>query len=395
MCWEDWRRGTEGKVRRTKDEGRRAVRERLFANVTHAKAGDIRIGTRTTDEMQRPFRASYFVLSTCLYSHNRNNLLVFYVVGLTQFRCMENTLLNLPDSAGINEIILYQGNELPVRIEVRIAHDSVWLNRNQIALLFKRDVKTIGKHINNIFKEGELDKKVVVAKFATTTAHGAIQGKTQTLIVDYYNLDVIISVGYRVKSREGTLFRIWASKVLKDYLMKGYAMHIRTTQLESNFHKMNERIEHIEVTLKTHQLPTHGIFFENQIFDAYTFFSDIVARSKHSIILIDNYIDHTVLLQLAKRQKNVSATIYTERIPAALQLDLAKHNAQYPPITIHRIKQVHDRFLLIDEKELYHIGSSIKDLGKRWFAFSRMDSLVRDVAGRLMASGEWQVAKGE
>ena len=301
---------------------------------------------------------------------------------------MENTLLNLPDSTDINEIILYQGNEIPVRIEVRISHDSVWLNRNQIAVLFNRDVKTIGKHINNIFKEGELYKKVVVAKFATTTQHGAIKGKTQTLNVDYYNLDVIISVGYRVKSREGTLFRMWATKVLNDYLRKGYAMHIRTAQLESNFHKMNERIEHIELTLKTHELPKHGIFFENQIFDAYTFFSDIVARAKQSIILIDNYIDHTVLLQLAKRQKNVSATIYTERIPASLHLDLTKHNAQYPPITIHRIKQVHDRFMLIDGKELYHIGASIKDLGKRWFAFSRMDSLAGDVLGRLGTNGE-------
>ena len=301
---------------------------------------------------------------------------------------MENTLLNLPDSAGINEIILYQGDELPMRIEVRIAHDSVWLNRNQIAMLFNRDVKTIGKHINNIFNEGELDKKVVVAKFATTTAHGAIQGKTQTLIVDYYNLDVIISAGYRVKSREGTLFRIWASKVLKDYLMKGYAIHIRTENLERSFRNMNERMERIEVSLKTNELPTHGIFFENQIFDAYTFFSDIIQRAKHSIILIDNYIDHTVLLQLAKRQKNVSATIYTERIPASLHLDMTKHNAQYPPITIHRIKQVHDRFLLIDGKELYHIGASIKDLGKRWFAFSRMDSLAREVLGRLGASSE-------
>jgi len=217
---------------------------------------------------------------------------------------MENTPLNHPDSAGKNEIIIYQGCELPVRIEVRIAHDSVWLNRNQIAVLFKRDVKTIGKHINNIFNERELDKKVVVANFATTTKHGAIGGKTQTQFVDYYNLDVIISVGYRVKSREGTLFRIWASKVLKDYLIKGYAIHIRTAHLESNFHKMNERIEHIELTLKTNNLPTHGIFFENQIFDAYAFFSDIVARAKHSIILIDNYIDHTVLLQLAKRRTN-------------------------------------------------------------------------------------------
>ncbi len=321
--------------------------------------------------------------------------MVFYVFGLPQFRCMENIPLNHPDSAGMNEIVLYQGCELPVRIEVRIAHDSVWLNRNQIAVLFKRDVKTIGKHINNIFNERELDKKVVVAKFATTTQHGAIGGKTQTHFVDYYNLDVIISVGYRVKSREGTLFRIWASKVLKDYLMKGYAIHIRTAQLESNFHKMNERIEHIELTLKTNELPTHGIFFDGQIFDAYSFFSDIIQKAKHSIIIIDNYIDHTVLLQLAKRRTNVSADIYTERIPAALQLDLAKHNEQYPPIIIHCIKKVHDRFLLIDGKELYHIGASIKDLGKRWFAFSRMDSLAGEVAGRLGASGEWQVANDE
>jgi hypothetical protein len=257
------------------------------------------------------------------------------------------------------------------------------LNRNQIAILFNRDVKTIGKHINNIFKEGELDKKVVVAKFATTTAHGAIKGKTQTLNVDHYNLDVIISVGYRVKSREGTLFRMWATKVLKEYLMKGYAIHIRTENLERSFRNMNERIARIEVSLKTNELPTHGIFFENQIFDAYAFFSDIVTRAKHSIILIDNYVDHSVLLQLAKRQKDVIATIYTERIPAALQLDLAKHNEQYPPVAIHRIKQVHDRFLLIDGKELYHIGASIKDLGKRWFAFSRMDSLVGEVMARL------------
>jgi hypothetical protein len=301
---------------------------------------------------------------------------------------MENTLLNLPDSADRNEIILYQGNELPVRIEVRIAHDSVWLNRNQIAVLFNRDVKTIGKHINNIFNEGELDKKVVVAKFATTTQHGAIKGKTQTLNVDYYNLDVIISVGYRVKSREGTLFRMWATKVLNDYLRKGYALHIRTENLESSFRNMNERIERIELSLKTNELPTHGIFFENQIFDAYAFFSDIIQRATQSIVLIDNYIDHTVLLQLAKRRTNVSADIYTERIPTSLELDVDKHNAQYPSIRLHRIKHVHDRFLLIDRKELYHIGASIKDLGKRWFAFSRMDSLAGEVMGRLGTNGE-------
>lgn len=122
-----------------------------------------------------------------------------------------------------NEIILYRPNELAEHIEVRIDEETVWLNRNQIASLFGRDVKTIGKHINNVFSEGELEKEVVIAKFATTTQHGAIKGKTQTILTEYYNLDVIISVGYRVKSKQGTQFRIWANQVLKDYLLKGYA----------------------------------------------------------------------------------------------------------------------------------------------------------------------------
>jgi hypothetical protein len=292
---------------------------------------------------------------------------------------MENVNLQNPGHACPNEILLYQGNESPVRIEVYIALDSVWLNRNQLATLFRRDVKTIGKHINNIFNEEELDMHLVVAKFATTTDHGAIKGKTQTKLVEFYNLDVIISVGYRVKSREGTIFRIWASKILKDYLMKGYAIYHRTEQLEKNVFQINNRLQRMEVVLKTNELPSYGIFFNNQIFDAYVFFSELIERAETSIILMDNYIDHTVLLQLAKRKKNVTATIYTERIPAALSLDLEKHNRQYSPIEIHRIQNVHDRFLVIDEKELYHIGASIKDLGKRWFAFSRMDSLTEQV----------------
>ena len=296
---------------------------------------------------------------------------------------MENRLMPKADQTGLNEIILYQGNETPTRIEVRISNDSVWLNRNQLAALFNRDVKTTGKHINNIFREEELDMKVVVAKFATTTAHGAIQGKTQTQAVDFYNLDVIISVGYRVKSREGTLFRIWASKVLKEYLVKGYAIHFRTEQLESNFQNLSTRVKHIEMALQTNEIPSHGIFFNNQIFDAYVFFSELIQRANKSINLIDNYIDHSVLMQLTKRKEGVTATIYTERIPPARRLDLDKHNAQYPAIDIHRIPHIHDRFLIIDEKELYHIGASIKDLGKKWFAFSRMDSLVGEVLRRV------------
>ena len=183
---------------------------------------------------------------------------------------------------------------------------------------------------------------------------------------------------------------------LRNTLHQSAFIQSRLAHMEMRIELQDLKIDSILIkTSENNSIPKHGIFFENQIFDAYAFFSDILQRAKQSIILIDNYIDHTVLLQLAKRQKNVSATIYTERIPAALQLDLAKHNAQYPPITINRIKQVHDRFLLIDGKELYHIGASIKDLGKRWFAFSRMDSLAGDVMGRLRASGEWRVTNGD
>jgi hypothetical protein len=162
----------------------------------------------------------------------------------------------------------------------------------------------------------------------------------------------------------------------------------RIDSIEKRLIGYDLKFDEIDQFIQKTKLPQHGIFFENQIFDAYTFFNDLVKRAQTSIILIDNYIDHTVLLQLSKRHENVMATIYTERIPATLQLDLAKHNAQYPPVTMRTLQKVHDRFLLIDEKELYHIGASVKDLGKRWFAFSRMDSLVGEVMARLGPNGE-------
>ena len=171
--------------------------------------------------------------------------------------------------------------------------------------------------------------------------------------------------------------------MLRRSIHAGNLMLERMDSLEKRMIGYDLKFDEINRFMTHHELPKHGIFFENQIFDAYAFFSDIIQRARHSIILIDNYIDHTVLLQLAKRQKNVTATIYTERIPSALQLDLAKHNAQYPTINIHRMPHIHDRFLIIDEKELYHIGASIKDLGKKWFAFSRMDSLAGEVLRRI------------
>lgn len=284
-----------------------------------------------------------------------------------------------------NEIILYQSGELAEHIEVRLDEDTVWLNRNQIATLFGRDVKTIGKHINNVFSEGELNKDSTVANFATVQNEGGRKIERQ---IEHYNLDVIISVGYRVKSKQGTQFRIWATNVLRDYLLKGYAINQRIDRIENNYQNLSKEVKQISLQLKTQELPKQGIFFDGQIFDAYVFVADIIKKAQSDIILIDNYVDETVLTLLAKRPKKVSATIYTKAISKPLHLDVEKHNSQYPPIVLKTFAHSHDRFLIIDGKELYHIGASLKDLGKKWFAFSRMDSLVEEVLIKLKKGGE-------
>ncbi|MCF6345215.1 MAG: virulence RhuM family protein [Thiomicrorhabdus sp.] len=265
-----------------------------------------------------------------------------------------------------NEIVIYQAKELPQHIEVRIDEDTVWLNRKQIALLFGRDVKTIGKHINNALKE-ELKGLSVVAKFATTATDGKVYQ------VEHYNLDVIISVGYRVKSKQGTQFRIWANKILKDYLLKGYALNNRMNRIEDTVHSLSKKVDGIDLQIQANLPPNQGIFFNGQVFDAYTFVSDLIRSAKKSIILIDNYIDDTVLTHFTKRKKGVAFTIFTKNISKQLQLDIKKHNEQYEAISIKQFKDAHDRFLIIDKKEVYHFGASLKDLGKKWFAFSKMD----------------------
>jgi len=271
-----------------------------------------------------------------------------------------------------NEIVLYQSDELASRIEVRVELDTVWLNRQQLASLFGRDIKTIGKHINNVFSEGELVKEVVVAKFATTTQHGAIKGKTQILSVEYYNLDVIISVGYRVKSKQGTQFRIWANQVLKDYLLKGYSINQRMNSMEDNVHSLIKKVNSIDLQINSQLLPKQGIFFDGQIFDAWLFVADLIKSSHKSIVLIDNYVDESILLLLSKRKHGVKAIIYTQNLTKQLKLDLQKHNEQYEAIDIKTFTKSHDRFLIIDET-VYHIGASLKDLGKKWFAFSKIN----------------------
>ncbi len=278
-----------------------------------------------------------------------------------------------------NEIILYQLDELPLHIEVRLdeENETFWLSLNQIAQLFERDKSVVSRHLKNIFKEKKLDKNSVVAKNATTASDG------KTYNIEYFNLDAILSVGYRVNSKRGTQFRVWANGVLKEYLIKGYAINQRIDRIENNFELLTNEVSKISLQLKTQDLPNQGIFFEGQIFDAYVFVADIIKKAKTDIVLIDNYIDESVLSLLAKRSKKSTATIYTKTISKTLTLDLEKHNAQYPVISIKPFTNSHDRFLIIDQKELYHLGASLKDLGKKWFAFSRMDSLAEQVLEKL------------
>lgn len=269
------------------------------------------------------------------------------------------------------EIILYQPDGT-LKLEVRLEDETVWLNRQQISNLFDRDIKTIGKHINNALKE-ELSGMAVVAKFATTAADG------KTYQVEYYNLDMILSIGYRVKSRRGIEFRQWANQVLKDYLLKGYSINRRIEQLEKTVARHDERIEFF---VRTSLPPVEGIFFEGQIFDAYAFASDLVKAARQRIILIDNYVDESTLMLLSKRNPEVEATIFTARIDKALQLDIQRHNAEYPPVTVKEYRQSHDRFLIIDA-DVYHIGASLKDLGKKWFAFSRLHFSPQELLERI------------
>ncbi|MDP3929979.1 MAG: RhuM family protein [Bacteroidota bacterium] len=269
-----------------------------------------------------------------------------------------------------NEIILYQSDELPQHIEVRLdeTNETFWLSLNQIAELFERDKSVISRHLKNVFNEYELDKNSVVAFFATTAA----DGKTYT--VEHFNLDAILSVGYRVNSKRGTQFRVWASKVLKDYLMKGFALNQRINRIENNYENLSKEVQQISLQLKTKELPSQGIFFDGQIFDAYIFASELIKKAKNEIILIDNYIDESTLTHLAKKAEKVKVTLFTKLASKQLLLDLKKANEQYhSSFELKELKSSHDRFLIIDGKELYHLGASLKDLGKKWFAFSKME----------------------
>ena len=268
------------------------------------------------------------------------------------------------------EIVVYQPDEV-TRLEVRVEGETVWLNRHQLAALFDRDVKTIGKHIKNALRE-ELRNLATVANFATVQKEGS---RFVERSVEYYNLDMIISIGYRVKSERGVLFRSWANTVLKEYLLRGYAVSKRIEVIEYYIRKHERRLdeygEKIDFFVRTSLPPVEGVFYDGQIFDAYVFASDLIRSAQRRVVLIDNYVDESVLVLLSKRGAGVFAEIRTGRLPQQFLLDLDRHNSQYPPVVVVQTQNIHDRFLIVDDT-VYHIGASLKDLGKKLFAFSKM-----------------------
>ena len=272
------------------------------------------------------------------------------------------------NESATGEIVMYQPDET-IRLEVRVENETVWLTQQQMAELFQTTRNNITLHIGNIFKEGELDDSIVRKESLLTAADGK---KYKTKL---YNLDVIISVGYRVKSIRGTKFRQWANSVLKQYLLKGYAVNQRIFDIEQKMVEQGLEIAHIrdkvDFFVRSSLPPIEGIFYDGQIFDAYVQIVTLIKQAKHSIVLVDNYINVDTLTMLSNRDTSVPATIYTRQLSQQQQLDVQRHNQQYPPITINTCQHNHDRFLIVDDV-VYLFGASLKDAGKKLFAYIRM-----------------------
>ncbi len=275
-----------------------------------------------------------------------------------------------------DSVVVYRSADNSVLLNVQIADETVWLTQQQIATLFQKAKSTISYHISNIFKEGELDEKVVVRKIRITTQHGALSDKTQSDELNLYNLDVIISVGYRVHSVQGTRFRQWATKVLNNYLRHGYAISDRFERLEQRVARTERQIEYfVRASLPSRE----GIFADGQIYDAFEFIERLIKSAQKSILLIDNYVDDSVLTMMSEKQSGVTVDIYTKEIPEVLQLAQKHFNTQYGGLTLHTTQICHDRFLIVDDKTVFLIGASLKDAGKRLFAFTQMDEKQIDV----------------
>ena len=284
---------------------------------------------------------------------------------------------------GDEAIVVYQSEDNTLRLDVHMAQETVWLSQQQMAELFNSTIPNISIHIRNIFKEGELDKEATVKDFLIVQNEG---GRQVSRHVAYYNLDVIISVGYRVKSQRGVLFRQWATKVLREYLFRGYAFNQRFERIEHRLANVEERQSQFEMEIHTSLPPREGIFVDGQIYDAFDFVKGLISGAKKSIMLIDNYADESVLTMMTDKQAGVKVDVYTFAVGRALQQAADNFNKQYGDLTMHAVKSIHDRFLIIDDKEIYLIGASLKDLGRKLFAFSKMEPQQIDVLKNYLAT---------
>ena len=269
------------------------------------------------------------------------------------------------------EIVMYQPDET-IRLEVRMDEETVWLSQAQMAELFKSSRTNVLEHIQHIYEDEELEEELTCRKLRQVRQEGK---RMVTREIPMYNLDMIISVGYRVNSKRGVRFRQWANRILKEYLLKGYVVNSRIVALEEHVAKQDSQIEELKdkvnFFVRSSLPPVEGIFYDGQIFDAYAQIISLIKQAKQSIILIDNYINVDTLTMLSNRSSDVTATIYTRQLNQQQQLDLQRHNQQYPPIDIHITQRNHDRFLIIDDV-VYLFGASLKDAGKKLFAYIKM-----------------------
>jgi hypothetical protein len=293
-----------------------------------------------------------------------------------------------------NEIIIYHPDNLTERIEVRMDEEkeTIWLNQKQLGTLFQKDSDTIGLHLKNIYLDQELNEKLTTEYFSVVQQEG---NRIITRKIKFYNLDAILSVGYRVNSKRGTQFRQWATQRLKDYLLKGYSINNRINRLEDHLVDLTKKVDQIDLQINTKLIPTQGVYMDGQVFDAYELTSRIIRSAKQRIVLIDNYIDEQTFTQLAKKEPHVQVLILTKtsisgekNASKQLALDLKKANDQYNNFEVIPFSKSHDRFLIIDHHEVYHLGASLKDLGKKWFAFTKLheDSvkvLLREVEANI------------
>jgi hypothetical protein len=291
---------------------------------------------------------------------------------------MANDIVSVNEVQG--EVIFYQPDNT-MRLEVRLEDETVWLTQQQMVTLFQSSKANVSEHIRNIYDQGELEQEATVRNFRTVRKEG---NRMVNRTLTYYNLDAIISVGFRVNTKRGIMFRQWANRTLKEYLLRGYAFHQQMIamqrQIDVRLEEQNERLSVVEnhlhehdqkfdMIVKTPELPNEGVFFDGQIFDAFKLVMQLIKSAEHRIILIDNYINEEILTMFDQRANGVTACIYTARIDSAMQLAIQRHDAQYDPIPVNVFRMSHDRWLIVDDK-VYHFGASLKDLGKKWFGVS-------------------------